>query len=276
MINATGNRMTAEIRRQSGLAQAIAREQIAISTGKRLQIASDDPVAAARVSVIRQAQANDAAWTANLNLGASLTAHADEVMTQMADRLGRARELLVAGASQALSPADRATIAAEIAGIADDVEGYAATQSSLGQPLFSGGTATAFRFSESATFAPVPSRAEVFETGGIAIAQTLREAASAVDSGGVPAVDAALDGLTTAITHASDMAADIGVRAGRIERLQESHVSRGITQAAERSTLEDTDLSAAITRLNARTITLEAAQAAFARINRRSLMDVLS
>jgi flagellar hook-associated protein 3 FlgL len=39
--------------------------------------------------------------------------------------------------------------------------------------------------------------------------------------------------------------------------------------------LEDTDLSAAIAKLNSQTITLEAAQAAFARINRRTLMDIL-
>jgi flagellar hook-associated protein 3 FlgL len=39
--------------------------------------------------------------------------------------------------------------------------------------------------------------------------------------------------------------------------------------------LEDTDLTAAIARLNAQQLTLDAAQAAFARINRRSLFDLL-
>jgi flagellar hook-associated protein 3 FlgL len=39
--------------------------------------------------------------------------------------------------------------------------------------------------------------------------------------------------------------------------------------------LEDTDLTQAIATLNAQTLTLDAAQAAFARINRRTLMDIL-
>jgi flagellar hook-associated protein 3 FlgL len=275
MIHATGNRMTAEIRRQSGLAQAIAREQIAISTGKRIQKASDDPVAAARVSALREAHADGVAWTANLDLGASLTAQAEGVLTQMADRMARARELVVSGASQALSPADRATIAAELSGIADEINSYAGTTSSLGQPLFSTGPAPAFRFSDSATFAPVPARAAVFDISGIPLTQILSDAAAAIASGNSGAIAGSLTGLGTAISHVADVASDIGVRAGRIDRLKESHISRSISFAAERSSVEDTDLSAAITRLNAHSVTLEAAQAAFARINRRTLMDVL-
>ena len=50
MINAVGNRMTREIARQSKLADALERTQIQISTGKRLQRMSDDPVAARRIA----------------------------------------------------------------------------------------------------------------------------------------------------------------------------------------------------------------------------------
>ena len=50
MINATGNRMTQEIQRQSRMAQRIADKQVQISTGKRLQRASDNPVATTRIS----------------------------------------------------------------------------------------------------------------------------------------------------------------------------------------------------------------------------------
>ena len=49
MINATGNRMTREIARQSRLAHDIATTQAQVSSGKRLTRASDDPVAAARL-----------------------------------------------------------------------------------------------------------------------------------------------------------------------------------------------------------------------------------
>jgi flagellar hook-associated protein 3 FlgL len=58
--------------------------------------------------------------------------------------------------------------------------------------------------------------------------------------------------------------------------LQESAALRAISLSEERSGLEDTDLSSAIADLNGMTMTLEAAQAAFARINRRTLMDFLT
>ena len=45
--------------------------------------------------------------------------------------------------------------------------------------------------------------------------------------------------------------------------------------AALEDFIEDTDIVSATAKLNAQTITLEAAQAAFARINRRSLFDIL-
>ncbi len=271
MINATGNRMMREINRQQNLAQSIEKSQIAISTGKRIQHASDDPVAAARVATIRQTQADDSVWSGNLALGGSLAAQADSVLKTLSDRMVRAGELVVAGANGNLSPSDRNTIARELSSIADEIDSYAATQSSLGQPLFAANP-SAMRFDVSTTFAPVPSRADVFETGGVSIAQIVRDAANAVSSG---TASTALPSIQTATTHIADTASDIGVRAARMDRMREALSGRGIEYAAERSGLEDTDLTQAIATLNAQTLTLDAAQAAFARINRRTLMDIL-
>ncbi len=273
MINATGNRMTREINRQSMLAQTIAATQVSISTGKRIQRASDDPVAAARVATLRQAQSNDAVWTSNLKLGSALAAQADGVLKSVADRMARAGELVVAGANASLSVADRGTIADELRGIAEEIDGYAGTQSSLGQPLFALGNAQAMRFDETATFAPVQSRSQVFTVGGVGLSQIVRDAAIAVDVG---AAGSALSNIQTGIAHVADAAADIGSRAARIDRMREGLSLRAIDYADERSGLEDTDLTVAIATLNAQTLTLDAAQAAFARINRRTLLDILN
>jgi flagellar hook-associated protein 3 FlgL len=276
MINSTGNRLTMEIRRQSQLAQQIARSQVEISTGRRIQSASDDPVAAARVATIRQAQSDDSIWRDNLSLGASLASQADGVLQTTSERLARAQELVVAGASQSLSSTDRVTIALELHGIADEIDSIAGTRSSLGTPLFATSSASEIRFGESTTFAPVASRSDIFETGGTAISELVRTAATAVESGKNAQVGTSLTAIKGGIDHISDANADIGVRAARIDRLRETLASRGIDYASERSGLEDTDLSEAISRLSAQTLTLEAAQSAFARINRRTLIDILS
>jgi flagellar hook-associated protein 3 FlgL len=276
MINSTGNRLTMEIRRQSGLAQQIARTQIEVSTGRRIQSASDDPVAAARVATIRQAQSDDSVWKANLSLGGSLAAQADTVLQTMSERLARAQELIVAGASQSLSAADRVTVRLELRGIADEIDSLAATRSSLGEPLFASAAPPAIRFGESTVFAPVPARADIFEIGGSAIGGLVRTAATSVEGGNSTQIAASLSAIKGSVDHIADANADVGVRGARIERLRETLISRGIDYASERPSLEDTDLSEAIARLNGQTITLQAAQAAFARINSQTLFDILS
>jgi flagellar hook-associated protein 3 FlgL len=276
MINATGNRMTQEIARQSRMASNIAAKQAQVSTGKRLQRASDDPVATARLANLNRAQANDAARASNINLGITLTAQADGLMRTMSDLLARTRELAIKGASASLAPADRVSIAAEINVMAAEIDAMAMAKSSTGQPLFATGDNLAIRFDDDAIFAPVPTRAEIFEIGGTPISQIMRDAASAISTGNSVQIDAGLTSVEGAINHAADMAAHIGLNAARLDRLQENRELRAISLSEERSKLEDTDLSSAIAELNGMTLTLEAAQAAFARINRRTLMDFLS
>jgi flagellar hook-associated protein 3 FlgL len=275
MINATGNRMTREIARQSRLAQDVAATQIQVSTGKRLQRASDDPVASARIAALRTAQANSAAWTANVKLGQSLTSQADGALDTASDLIARARELTLSGANATLAPADRASIAGELAAIADEIDSIAASKSSLGEPLFAAGTPRAIRFDESVLFAPVLSRAAAFDSGGQSAAQHVRDAANAISGGNATATGNALAALDGAIDQMATAQAQVGLNAARLERLADLHAERSIAHAAEKSGLEDTNLTEAIARLNAQTITLEAAQAAFARINRRTLFDIL-
>ena len=177
MINATGNRMTQEIQRQSRLAQQIANTQTQISTGKRIQRASDNPVGAARSATLRQAQADDAARAGNITLGMSLTAQADNVVRSVSDLTVRALELTIAAANGSMPAADRNIIAAELTSIADEIDVRSQTRSITGQALFSTGTPSAIRFDDDIAFAPVPPRAQLFENGGIAISQTIRDAA---------------------------------------------------------------------------------------------------
>jgi flagellar hook-associated protein 3 FlgL len=275
MINATGNRMMREIQRQSRLANEIVTTQTQISSGRRIQRPSDDPVAAARIATLRQSQSNMQAWSGNLTLGSALTGQADGVMQSVSDLLIRGQELVVAGATPSANAADRGSIALELSAIADEIDALAASQSALGQPLFAQGAPLAIRFDEDVVFAPVPSRADAFDVGGISVSQHMRDAATAIASGNQPQINAALTNTAASVEHVANSAAEIGINAARLDRLLEMHASRSIDLSAERSTLEDTDLSSAIALLNSQTITLEAAQAAFARINRRTLMDIL-
>lgn len=276
MINAVGNRMTTEIRRQSNLARAISDSQSQISTGKRLQTAADDPVASSRLAILRQSNANDAAWAKNISLAASLSAQADNTLKSASDLMGRAKELLLAGASSSVSSSDRATMALELRDIAGELDGFQATTSLSGDRLFADVQPLAMRIDKDVTTIAVPGRAEIFDVGGVNVSDLVRSAASALETGNGALISVSLSAIDDGISQIADSAAKVGLRAAQIDRVNESHLARKIEREAERAALEDTDLSQAIASLNAQTITLEAAQAAFARINRRTLFDILS
>lgn len=276
MINAVGNRMMIEINRQQSLARAIADTQIAVSTGKRMQRASDDPVSAARIATIARSQANNKAWLVNLDTGLSLNSQADTAVSGMASQMAAARELMLAGASDALSAADRQTLAMQLDGIAAELDGLAGRRTASGQALFSAGSALNVRYDANTVIAPVPSLSQVFDVGGVSLSQMTRDAATALRSGVSVAISASLTTLDTGISHTADALGDIGQRGARLQSLQDASRIQDIDFAVERSNLESTDLSEAIALLNAQTLTLDAAQAAFARINRRTLFDVLS
>ena len=275
MINATGNRMMREIQRQSRLAGDVANSQVQISTGKRIQRASDDPVAAARVGNIRTSQADNAAWARNVSLGTALVDQADTALASVSTLLARAQELTLAASNPTANANDRATLALEMTAIADEIDELAASKSSLGGPLFSTATPMAMRLDADTVFAPVPSRSAAFEVAGTAISTQLRTASTAIAAGNAPQIATSLTELKSAIDYVANVHAEIGINAGRLERLRDTQAGASISLSAERSMLEDTDLSSAIAKLNSQTITLEAAQAAFARINRRTLIDIL-
>lgn len=275
-ITATGNRMTTEIARQARLAQDIAKTQISISTKQRFQTASEDPLAAARVAQLNRAQSNETTWKNNLNLAASLASQADSALSALSSNMIQANELMVAGASGTLSTADRATYAAQLRDLASQVDTLRGTTTSLGTPLFSTGTANNFRVDYATTIAPVAAADAVFQRGGVLLSDDLKSAALALESGDRTQIDAALGRLGTAVDFVANSAADQGVRGARIDRMIDGNAARAIDTAAERSGLIDTDIASAVAALNSQQLTLDAAQAAFARINRRTLFDILS
>lgn len=271
MIAATGNAMTYEIARQSRLASELNKTQTQISSGKRIGLPSDDVVGATRVSRLVRDTSDGSVWSKNLNLAQSLASQADTALQSMSDITIRARETMVAASNGTLTASDRRTQALALRAMASDIRALRGTQSSLGQPLFAATDAVAIPIGAGETAKPVATAADAFGT----LDARLDAAAAAVEAGDVTAMGVALNDMKSAVDDASAIVADHGIRAASIDKALDRISSRQIDVSAEQSLLEDTDITSAVAKLNAQTITLEAAQAAFARINRRSLFDIL-
>lgn len=276
----TNYRLTMETNRQAALARDIARGQVEISTSRRIQAPSDDPVAAARVSEIGRAQANEASFKSNLDLANALAAGAETTLETTANAVTRAHELMVAGANGTLSATNRAAMALELRSIAAEITTLKDARDARGNRLFMPGWALQIPIAAGLTINAVGTREEVFEAvptagGPRDIAAIIADAATALEGGDSAAISASLAEVLAGVEHIAGVRGQQGARGNRIDQLVERFETTRIQLTEERSVLEDTDITAAIARIQAKQLTLDAAQAVFARVNQNTLFDIL-
>lgn len=285
MITATRYRALAEINRQAKLGAEVARAQSDISTGKRIEKPSDDPIASARVSVLRRAQADQAVWARNIQTAKSVAAEVDTALSGVSDIFNRVKELTLAGASESVSANDRSAMVQELTSLRTALTNLSTSTTPTGQALFPIDAPLLVSTSATQRLPATAQRSSVFE--GIAYAHgtdsldwVIGTAIDAIGTDNVAArrtaADIALADVDKAITHVTNQYAAQGVRAAQLDSAAETVENAAISLSEERSTLEDTDVASTVMRLNAKTLSLQAAQMAFAKVNRNTLFDFLS
>jgi flagellar hook-associated protein 3 FlgL len=284
MITGTRYRLTMEINRQLSLARDIERGQTEISTGKRIQSASDDPVGAARISEIARGQSAEVAWKANLDLAYALASRADTTLAAVQAGVARAHELMLAGANGTMSAENRATVALELRSIAADLVTLKDTRDARGNPLFPQTDVLQIPVGHGVSLAAVDTRVAIFESvpttsGPTDLAAIVSAAADALVEPDPALRNAAIvaskDALALSSKHVGSVRGQQGSRGNRIDNVVERLASSGLQLAEERTAIESADITAVVARLQARQLTLEAAQAVFARVNQNTLFDVL-
>jgi len=284
VIASTRYRAQAEINRQSQLAQDIANLQESISTNKRLAAPSDDPVAANRISQIRQDQADQAVWTANVKTAQGVSDAADTSLGSIQTLLNRAKELMLSARNDSTSDADRVSIANEMRGLVSDLNTYAQASDPTGRPLFPTTSVLQIPVSEGLSLPATASRAEVFDqvstaAGTQTIAAILNNAITALGQTNVAqrttGVNTSLDEIDAASAHVTQVRADQGVRGQHLDEAADRLSNSADALTAERSGLENTDLTYALATYQAKQVSLQAAQTVFAQSHKSSLFDML-
>ncbi|MGZ8282942.1 MAG: flagellin N-terminal helical domain-containing protein [Allosphingosinicella sp.] len=282
MITGTRYRLTQEISRQQKLASDIQRGMIEISTGKRIQAPSDDPVGAARVSELARMRSDSDTWKRNLQQAASLASRADDAIGATQSSVTRAKELMLAGATGTMSADDRATIALELRALADEILSLAGSSDPSGVPLFQN-TPLDVPAGEGVRITAAASRNSVFQIdtagGPKDLVSLIRDAAAAIvdpdSTTRAAATNISLAELDDAVRVVARAQGEQGTRGQRIANLLERIAENELTAEEERTAIESTDVMEVVARLQSRQLTLQAAQAAFARINSTTLFDLL-
>ena len=282
MITGTRYRLTLEINRQAQLANDIERSMTEISTGKRIQAPSDDPVASARVSDIARAQLDMLTWKRNLEAAASLSVRADDAIGATVSAVTRAKELMLSAANGTMSAQNRNTIAIELRALAEEIAAIELTRDQRGELLFPTTAALEIPAADGINITAVGTRASVFEAdtagGPKDIAAIIADAADAIlepDATRAASTNLALAEIEAAVAGITRAQGEQGTRGNRIDNLLERLAEYNLQAEEERTSLESADVMEVVARLQARQLTLQAAQAAFARINSGTLFDIL-
>ena len=280
MVGITNKIMLAEMRRQQKLSQSIVDGQTAISTGITLNKPSDNALAWVQVSDIGRAQAQQAAWQANVSYGTTRAATAESNLSEINSLLTRAQELVTSARNGSLNDTSRAAIVEELGTIRTTIDEMLNQTDYQGTPVFDDGQSTLVPVSRGLNLAVVGTRQEVSEGidvngAPMSINDVLSASISAIQSGVDADIATSLDGVKAAQAHITVEQAKQGVRSDRLEVIGDRLTDVDIDLTERRADLESTDLQQVISRLQSQLLQLEAAQSVYARINQKTLFDII-
>lgn len=281
--------------------------QAQLTSGKRVQRASDDPAAAAAAERALAAGARAEAHLRALDESRNAMQLAEGALGDAGDLLQRARDTLVAAGNGTLTDADRATLADTMRGLRSDLLAVANRSNGAGRFLFGGqgsdtaplretpagvvydgaagqldaaaGENTPLALDGAAVFLQAPDPANpgamvnVFDAIDKAVVElstagrTAAEVASTVSTG-LAEFDAAQGGLSRWRARAGEA---LNLADGMEGRLGQDKLDA----ARDRSNAEDLDMVSAISEFQRRQTGYDAALQSYALVQRMSLFDFI-
>ena len=203
-------------------------------TGLRVNLPSDDPIAAASLARLSAAQSQNSARRDTILLVRGDAELAESSLQQASDLMATAKELAMQGGNGTLGASERATLALQVKDIRAQLVGIANTRGTSGY-LFGGSATQSKPFSDSGVFSgnddghvvdignstPTnvsPSGAQAFTSAGgrdvFADLDALYTALNTNDTGGIAS---SLDGITTSRSQITNAQAAVGLTINKLD-----------------------------------------------------------
>ena len=284
----------------------ISQMQAKLASGKQLVKPSDDAHKAALIQRLNSAMQRQDVFESSLNRADNRLATEETAVMGAENILQRIRELAIQGTNGGLNDSDRETIAKEVNSLRDSLFSLSNTQDTSGNYIFSGTAVkspayvigeddaityqgnqnqTSVDISETRRVAINRPGDQVFssvvrtsagaESEIVGFFQVLSDFSNALTTGNGEGLS---QGLTEIAALTDDMAsslADLGSRMNTIDRQRDVLADTKLRYQELLSNAEDLDYASAVTKLSAQILSLEAAQASFAKISQLNLFDYL-
>lgn len=276
---------------QTGLGR-LARSQEQLSTGRVINRPSDSPTGTNDAMRLRAQITSDTQHARNASDGLGYLGRTDEVLSTMVDRLRRARDLVVQGASTgSAGPQAREAIAAELEQIRTSMLSLANTQH-MGRSLFGGTSGSPQAYAADGTF--IGDRNAVVRVVGDDMSVTVNTTGptafetpdgdnlfgildrAIADMRTAPGdLPQSLDRIDAVQATMLSAVADVGTRYGRVEDVLSTLGATEISNKNALSEVENVDIAKAIVDLQMQEVAYQSALGATARVLQPSLLDFL-
>ncbi|MBC7787624.1 MAG: flagellar hook-associated protein FlgL [Methylophilaceae bacterium] len=279
--------------------------QTQISTGKRIQSPSDDPIASARALNTQQAQNINSQFASNrVETKSQLTAQ-ESTLSNITELIVNTQANLVAAGNQAYSDTERGYMADDLNNAIDQLLSYANTRDADGNYMFSGNQTATQAFTKTATGATYQgdsgqrlvqvasdrqlaintSGDNVFQGGGNDIFTTLTSLVTLLktpvtNTATRTALTAGLTTLTgnlkSSLDNVLNIRADAGSKLNELDALDKAGDDRALQYAKNLADLQDLDYAKAVSDISQQKIILEAAQQTFVKTTGLTLFNYIN
>ncbi len=275
--------------------------QVQLSSGRRINRASDDPAGAAKSLDLQATIGQVEQYQRNVDDALGFAQTTESALGEASNLLRQARTLTIAGAKDSLGQGERTATAIQVRNLRDALLRVANSEYD-GRKVFGGTVTDTNSFSlagdGSASYAGnsenivrqvgknfqqtvnVPGD-EAFNVNGAVsgvadVFKVLTDAADDIENGNVTSLsDTRLREIDALLQHVLGLRADMGARVNTLEMGKNMMVNTQTHLREQLSNTEEVDLSAVVTQLQTEELTYRAALAATSRLVPQSLLDFL-
>jgi flagellar hook-associated protein 3 FlgL len=264
-----------------------------VSTGKRINNLSDDPVGLNQALIIKSTLANIEQMDRNIAFGKTWLVASESAMNHVQDLISDTKSLCIQMATATTSSDARNSAAKTVQNTIDEMVSLANTELN-GRYIFAGSKTESAPFSQSGVYSgdsnpftinigrnstvQVGSDGEaVFGTAGQDndIFKTLEDLKTALTDDNVSGIQNAMTRLDNHFDHISTKISDLGSKMIRMEIKGNILQGMDIANTERLSNIEDADIAEAIIELKQKELAYQAALASSAKVMKLSLIDYL-
>ena len=281
-----------------------------MSTGKRVNRASDDPVAASQAVVLSQAQAQNAQFATARTFATQRVSTEESTLKQVTTAIQSAQEKIVYAGNGTLSDDDRASLATDLQGIRDQLLNLANSTDGNGRYIFAGYKTDTPPFDSKGQYVGGDINVEqqvdssrsmvIGHTGNLIFDNVTSNAKPNAEQNIFTALDNAITALNVPVADADDtekdaaaavidstnrslsnslnnvltVRAELGTQLNELDKLDALGDDRALAQTQQMSNLVDVDWNSTISNYTMQQTALQAAYKAFTDMQGMSLFQL--